>query len=115
MALEQGVHVMPFACLTFPREALAWVSPTKASWSFLHTSASPHLSKRQTQKPEAICFSNVAETQVLQGRMAVSGGVVRLPSAGQVLEQRLPPVALAVWGSGPLCCLGPRLQSSHAW
>lgn len=40
---------------------------------------------------------------MLQGRMAVSGGVVRLPSAGQVLEQRLPPMALAVWGSGPQC------------
>lgn len=37
----------------------------------------------------------MAETQVLQGRIAVSGGVVRTPSAGQVLEQRQPPVALS--------------------
>lgn len=44
MALEQDVHV-PFACLTFPREARACVSATKASWGFLHTSASPDLSK----------------------------------------------------------------------
>lgn len=112
MALEQDVHV-PFACLTFPREALACVSPTKASWGFVHTNTSPDLNRRQTQKAEVISLLlDVAETQVLQGRVAVSGGVVRPPSAGQVLEQRQPPVPLAVWGiRASVCCSGPRLRS----
>lgn len=40
---------------------------------------------------------DVTETHVLQGRVSVSGGVVRPPGAGQVLEQRQPPAPLAVW------------------
>lgn len=101
MALEQAL------CLSdFPRGGSCLGQPHQ---SILVLSSHQH---QPSSEPEADTegrgnlLSNVAETQVVQARIAASGGVVRPPSAGQVLEQRQPPVALDVWGSGLSLLLG---------
>lgn len=102
-------------CLSdLPQGALACVSPTKASWGFLLTSANPHLSKRQTQKEK--------QSALRCGRdPSAAGKNPCLRWCGHASKCRAGPGAEAasrgfgcLRGQGLSLCPGLRLQNSCA-